>query len=160
MFLAANLCETNAQRKGAKPKTGKICGNPQITCRNRDFNFEPHELGFELYQGKSIIAESEVFYSIILKTVKIINADECATAVSEEERLEIQKLFPNHKVFALKCLEAGSVYYTNTADDVDFIAVYAGKTLAEAKKFLATVQAAGKFKGANIRRMQAGINGT
>lgn len=55
---------------------------------------------------------------------------------------------------------AGDVYYTNTANDVNFIAVYAGKTLTEAKSFLKTIQATGKFKGANARKMQATINGT
>jgi hypothetical protein len=46
------------------------------------------------------------------------------------------------------------------ANDVNFIAIYAGKTLTEANGFLKTVQATGKFKGANVRRMQAEINGT
>jgi len=35
-----------------------------------------------------------------------------------------------------------------------FIAVYAGKTEAEAKQFLAEVKAAGRFPDANLRRMQ------
>jgi hypothetical protein len=40
------------------------------------------------------------------------------------------------------------------------MAVYAGRTRAEAAKFLAQVQATGKFPGANLRRMSIGFNGT
>jgi hypothetical protein len=69
-------------------------------------------------------------------------------------------LFKDNKVFALKCSDAGDLYYTNIANDVNFIAVYAGKTLAEANNFLKTVKATGKFKGANARKMQAYVNGT
>jgi len=95
-----------------------------------------------------------------LKTVKLNLEVNCENTISEEERLEIQKLFTNNKVFALKCSDADDLYYTNVANDVNFIAIYAGKTLTEANGFLKTVQATGKFKGANVRRMQAEINGT
>jgi hypothetical protein len=40
------------------------------------------------------------------------------------------------------------------------MAVYAGLTLAEANRMLATVQATKKFPGASIRRMRGVINGT
>jgi hypothetical protein len=40
------------------------------------------------------------------------------------------------------------------------MAVYAGMSLAEANRLLASVKATGKFPGANIRRMRAMINGT
>jgi hypothetical protein len=40
------------------------------------------------------------------------------------------------------------------------MAVYAGATLAEAKRVLAAVNATGKFPGANIRRIRTGFNGT
>lgn len=152
-----------AQRKPVKSKTGKICGNPQLKCKNAEYEnqpyelFQPYELQFEADQP---ISESEMFYSIILKTVKLNKNTTCDTAVTEDERLQIQSLFPDHKVFELKCSEAGTVYYTNIADNVDFIAVYAGKTLAEAQKFLKLVQTGGQFKGANIRKMKAAFNGT
>lgn len=151
----------NAQRKNAKMKLGKICGNPQVKCRTGDVTFQPHEIPFELFSSRNtVIAESEPFYTIILKTVKLTPENNCENAISEKERLDIQKLFPDHKVFALKCSDAGDLYYTNVANNVNFIAVYAGKTLSEAKNFLKTVQATGKFKGANLRKTQANINGT
>ena len=150
-----------AQRKPAKAKSGKICGNPQLKCRTGGVTFEAHEIPFELSSGgNAVLVDSEPFYAIILKTVKLNSKVNCENAISEDERLKIQKLFPDHKVFALKCSEPGDLYYTNMADNVNFIAVYAGKTLTEAKKFLKTVQATGKFKGANLRKTQASINGT
>lgn len=144
---------------GQKAKQGKICGNPNVKCRTGDVTFQPHEIPFEIPRGAAIF-NSELFYAVILKTVKLNSDVNCETAISEDERLEIQKLFKDNKVFALKCSDAGDLYYTNIANDVNFIAVYAGKTLTEAKSFLKTVRATGKFKDANVRKLQAEINGT
>ncbi|MGI8786450.1 MAG: hypothetical protein ACR2HG_01640 [Pyrinomonadaceae bacterium] len=166
LVIAAFICvafsfDANAQRKPLKAKLGTICGNPQVKCRTGDLTFQAHEIPFEIPRNSNpVIVESEPFYMIVLKTVKINSKVNCGNAISENERLEIQKLFPDHKVFALKCSDAGDLYYTNIADNVNFIAVFAGKTLTEAKNFLQIVQATQKFKGANIRRTQAQINGT
>lgn len=161
MICVAFPFGAKAQRKSAKVKLGKICGNPQEKCRTGDVIFQAHEIPFELFASKNtVIVESEPFYAIVLKTVRLTPKVNCENAISEKERLEMQKLFPDHKVFALKCSDAGDLYYTNFANYVNFIAVYAGKTLTEAKNFLKTVQATGKFKGANIRKTQASINGT
>lgn len=149
----------NAQKKPAK--LGKICGNPQIKCRTGNIVFQKHEIPFESPKSANqVIIDSEPFYAVILKTVKLTSEVNCENAVSEDERSKIQKLFPNRKVFALKCSDAGEIYYSNVANDVNFIAVFAGKTLTEAKSFLKTIQASGKYKGANVRKMQAMINGT
>jgi hypothetical protein len=40
------------------------------------------------------------------------------------------------------------------------MAVYAGKTRAEANRVLATVRATGRYRTANLRRMYVGFNGT
>lgn len=152
---------TNAQRKSSRQKSGKICGNPNVKCRTGDLTFQPHEIPFEIPKGdNNVIVDSEPFYAVMLKTVKLSPKVNCENAVSETERLQIQEMFSNNKVFALKCSDAGDLYYTNIANNVNFIAVYAGKTLIEAENFLQTVQSSGKFKGANLRRMQATINGT
>lgn len=151
----------NAQRKSAKAKLWKICGNPTVKCRTSDMTFQDYEIPFESPHGNSVIVETEPFYAIVLKSVKLKkDYSNCETAVSENERLEIQKLFPRNKAFALKCLDAGSLYYFNFADDISFIALYAGKTLAEANGFLKTVQATGKYKGVYVRKTQAQVNGT
>lgn len=151
----------NAQRRSAKIKFGKICGNPRVKCRTGDLTFQAHEIPFEMPSGgNAVISDSEPFYAVILKTIKLTPKINCENAISENERLKIQKLFPDHKVFASKCSYPDNLYYTNIAKDVNFIAVYAGKNLNEAKKFLMMIQATRKFKGAAVRRTHAGFNGT
>lgn len=153
--------EAAAQRKSSKPKAGAICGNLKVKCQTGDMTFQPHEIPFETPRGNRVIAESELFYAIVLRSVKLKNDySDCETAISETERLKIQESFADNKVFAQKCLEAGSLYYTGFAGNTSFIAVYAGKTLAEANKFLKVVQTNGKHKGAFVRKTQAQINGT
>ncbi len=149
-----------AQRKPPEAAMGKICGNPQIECRSGDAQFQSHEIGFEIPKNNVVIYDSEPFYAVILKTVKLSADAGCENAISETERLEIQELFANNKVFALKCSGAGDIYYTNVANNVNFIAVYAGRSLTEANSFLKTIKNTGKYKSANLRKMQAVINGT
>jgi hypothetical protein len=116
--------------------------------------FKPHQLSFETPQDGIARDEfrSEAFYAVILKT-----AERCSAM--EKERLEIQRLFPAHKVFAPMsgCDEdpEDTISYTNTNPKVGFIAVYAGANQEQAQQFFATVKQAGKFPGANLRRMQA-----
>lgn len=76
----------------------------------------------------------------------------------EDERKRIQAMFPTHKVFASRngCF-APMITYTN--DKVgearsEFIAVYAGNTETEAKRFLKLVRATNEFAGASYRKMQ------
>ncbi len=83
------LFDVSAQRKTAKAKFGKICGNPQIKCRTRSVTFQAHEIPFEIPRGNQVIVESEPFYAIILKSVKLKGDINCENAVSERERLDI-----------------------------------------------------------------------
>lgn len=131
---------------------GKIQPDPSIACTARDF--KPHELCFETPKDEIARAEflSEHFYAVILVT-----AERCT--LSEEERAKVQGLFPKTKVFSMRfqCDDdiEEDISYTNVNDKFGFLAVYAGRTLKEAKARLAEVKATGKFPGANIRRMQA-----
>jgi hypothetical protein len=142
-----------------KSQLGMICGDPTARCRTRE-NFQPYELPFETGK-KFVIAESKLFYAVILKSVKL-NADQsnCDKAIPEGDRADAQALFPHNMVFVMRCWESGQNSYTNVTDGVSFMAVYAGQTLAQANAFLKTVKATGKFNGATIRRMRAQINGT
>jgi hypothetical protein len=146
----------SAQRQ---PVLGSVCGDPTARCTTRE-NFQPYELPFE-YGKNSAIWRSQFFYAVILKSVKL-NADEsnCATAIPESDRNETQKLFPRNKVFVMRCWESGQNSYTNVADGVSFLGVYAGRTSREANAFLQKVKAAGNFKGATVRKMRIEINGT
>lgn len=142
-----------------KAKLGKVCGDPTAACKSRE-NFQPFDLPFDT--GKNfVIYESEKFYGIVLKSVKLKDWGNCeAPSFAESERTPIQELFPHNKVFALNCVEPGTNYYTGVAEQTAFIGVYAGRTLTEANKFLKIVQATGQFPGVKVRKMSIGVNGT
>jgi hypothetical protein len=116
--------------------------------------FKPHQISFETPQDGVARAEfrSAPFYAVILKTTEPCGA-------KEKERAEIQALFPANKVFypLAECDEdpEDTIWYTNVKRKVGFIAVYAGDTAEQAQQFLVAVKQAGRFPGANLRRMQA-----
>ena len=148
-----------AQRRAARPTArGAVCGDPTATCKT-SYEFQAHDLPFRI-PARAVIWESEPFYAVILQSVKAGN-DDCQKFVPETERQTAQELFPHNKVFTDRaCGDTGEPYYTGTQANARFMAVYAGRTRAEADKFLAQVQATSKFPGANLRRMSIGFNGT
>jgi hypothetical protein len=131
---------------------GKVRPDPANPCS--DQGFKPHELCFETPKDEIARAEylSEPFYAVILKTTE-------PCSITEDERLQTQGLFPRGKVFSMRfyCDEniEENISYTNVNDKFGFLAVYAGRTMKEAKARLEEVKATGKFQGANIRKMQA-----
>lgn len=156
LLLLVAAIGVSAQKK---PLKGKVCGDPTVSCKSAE-NFQPFDLPFNT--GKSFaIFESERFYGIVLRSVKLSDWGNCESpSFAESERLPIQEMFPHNKVFAQNCVETGMNYYTGVADRTAFIGVYAGRTLAEANLFLKTVKATGKFPGVKVRQMSIGINGT
>jgi hypothetical protein len=146
-----------AQRRRAPRRPPAVCPDPTARCRT-SVEFEPHQLPFEL-RGDAVIFETEKFYAVILKSVRDTSQD-CTVFVPEGERLEAQSLFPRHKVFATRCHEPGELYYEGIAPETMFMAVYAGRTRAEAERVLARVKATGRFPGAYLRRTSTGFNGT
>ncbi|HEU4597683.1 MAG TPA: hypothetical protein VFS10_21325 [Pyrinomonadaceae bacterium] len=145
-----------AQRRG-KQRVAAICPDPTAPCRT-SVEFQPHQLPFRV-PANAFIFETEQFYAVILKSVRN-PADDCTVFIPEAERLAAQELFPHHKVFASRCYDPGELFYSNVAGDQQFMAVYAGRTRAEAARMLARVKATGKYAGANLRRMHTGFNGT
>ena len=143
-------------RRARQARRWPVCGDPTVHCRT-DVKFEPHDLPFRLPQS-AVIWESEMFYAVILKSVK--SDTDCSVHVPEDERLEAQALFPRNKVFADRCDEPGTIYYTNTDPNYNFMAVYAGATRAEAQRMLDKVKASGRYPTANLRRMRVAFNGT
>ena len=148
--------ETSAQRR-RPARHNAVCGNPNQTCKSLR-TFEPFELQFRIPDG-AVIWDTDLFYAVMLKSVKA-PVDSCDVFVPESERLAAQTLFPHNKVFASRCFEPGGISYTNTSARAQFMAVYAGTTLANANRMLAEVRATGKFPGASIRRIRATVNGT
>jgi hypothetical protein len=133
---------------------GHIQPDPAKPCGNT--SFKPHELCFETPKDDVARAEflSEEFYAIILRT-----AARCS--IPEADRADVQRQFPHLKVFSprFQCDDdvEENINYTNVNEAYGFIAVYAGRTLKEAKARLREVKAMARFPGANIRKMQARI---
>ena len=146
-----------AAQKRRPQKLATVCGSPKAGCGS-GMTFQPYDLQFRLPKN-AVIYDTEPFYAVILKSVRAPK-DDCNAFVSEEERLKAQALFPENKVFASRCYEAGSVYYAPVSENQHFMAVYAGRTRAEAGRILTAVKATGQYPGANLRRLRAGINGT
>lgn len=145
----------DAQRGTTKRLT--VCGNPNAACPSQA-TFEPHDLSFRVPRN-AVIWETELFYAVVLKSMNASD-ENCDAHISESERLAAQALFPQRKVFASRCVEPGTLYYTNTRPNTRLMAVYAGPTLAEANRVLVGVKATGKFPGAFVRRMRVGFNNT
>ena len=155
--LAMFDLNSEAQTRRHPPRHPAVCGNPNVSCPT-DFKFESYDLPFRMPRS-AVIYDTDLFYAVILRSVHS-PADNCDNYLPEPDRLAAQILFPNNKVFASRCAVPGQVSYSNTSAKAQFMAVYAGNTLAEANAMLAKVKATGKFPGANIRRMRAMINGT
>lgn len=144
---------------------GQICGNPKISCKT-SVTFQANDLPFQV--GKDmVIVDTVPFYAVILKSMVAKN-DNCDVFIAESDRLSAQELFPDNKVFSSRCTDPENLFYADVtsrnpryfSETHRLMAVYAGKTLAEAQKMLAAVKATGKYPGANIRRMRTGFNGT
>jgi hypothetical protein len=140
-----------------RTRKASVCGNPTLSCKT-SVTFQPYDIHFRVPE-KSVIFDTELFYAIVLKSVGK-NEDDCEVFVPESERLEAQALFPLQKVFTSRCADVETLFYTNVSPQHRFMAVYAGATLAEAKRVLAAVKATEKFPGVRIRRVRTGFNGT
>jgi hypothetical protein len=157
LAVTASVDAAAAQSHVRHRARGSICGNPTVACKT-SASFQPHDLQFRV-PANSVIFDTELFYAIILKSLPSAE-DDCNTFVPEAERLAAQSLFPDRKVFASRCVEPGELFYTNVDSKHKIMAVYAGTTLADAKRVLGSAKATGKFPGAYMRRMRTGFNGT
>ncbi len=134
----------------AAPAEGSVFADPAQT----QHGFKPHQLAFATPKDGVARAEfrSQPFFAVILKT-----APRCS--LKENERRQVQALFPSNKVFFTRfgCEDAleEHITYTNVDPKHGFLAAYAGATAAEADGFLARVRQSGRFPGANVRKMRA-----
>jgi hypothetical protein len=161
------LAMTNVAAQTHRPVRhgGQICGNPKVPCKT-SVTFHDNDLPFQV--GKDmVIVDTVPFYAVILKSATVKD-DNCDVFIGESDRLEAQALFPDHKVFSSRCTDPENLFYADVtsrnpryfSETHRIMAVYAGKTLAEAKKMLEAVKATGKYPGANTRRIRTGFNGT
>lgn len=133
------------KKRGYSQALGKIYPDPKHT----NPAFKPHDLPFQL-PTPFTCAKSVEFYAIILKTLP-----KCT--MTEAERKRVQALFPKHKVFYADMCSGDykNLMYTNVNDGYDFLAVYAGENMSQARKLATQVTQLGGFAGHNIRKMQA-----
>ncbi|HJQ31619.1 MAG TPA: hypothetical protein VJ866_05560 [Pyrinomonadaceae bacterium] len=159
VLLVLLACGAAAAQRGKHipRRPAVICPDPTVRCRT-SVPFEPHQLPF-VVPPNAVIFETEKFYMVVLKSARRVT-DDCGTPIPEEERIEAQKLFPRQKVFASRCYEPDELYYEGVAPETMFMAVYAGRTRAEADATLAKVKATGLFPGAYLKRTSTGFNGT
>jgi hypothetical protein len=157
LLLLSSAVIAQSHTKARRASAAAICGNPKMACKT-SVTFQPHDLPFRV-PANAVIWDTEPFYVVILKSMPA-NNDSCDVFIPETERRAAQALFPDHKVFASRCVEPGELFYTNVSENHRIMAVYGGTTLAGAKRVLAAVKATGKFPGANIRRLRTGFNGT
>ncbi|MEM9969954.1 MAG: hypothetical protein AAF762_02485 [Pseudomonadota bacterium] len=154
-FAALGLDDAT-QLLPANVEPGRIFSHA-LSLTHEVTGFEPHELAFATPQDGVARAEfaSDDFYAVILAS-----AERCA--FTERDRVEAQGVFPDNKVFIDRFLcddhRAEAISYTNVASDWAFIAVHAGADLGAAESLLDRIERAGRFPGANIRRMKAVIN--
>ncbi len=163
--LLSSAVAAQSQAKVKRASAAAICGNPTIPCKTTAI-FQRNDLPFRVPKN-AVIIDTESFYAIILQSAAA-NPDRCDDFIPESNRLAAQALFPDHKVFSSRCTDPENLRYeditkrnnVNLSDTHRIMAVYAGASLPEAKRFLEAVKATGKFPGANIRRMRTGFNGT
>jgi hypothetical protein len=141
-----------------------VCPDPAKPCTSAAKTFAPYELTFQLPDKLEPNKDYKThpFQAVILKTFPKFEpgGNECdggefSTKI-EKQRAQLQKLFPDRKVFAAhQCPDMGAVLYEVTGKPYDqfFIAVYGGETKAEAKRVLAQIR--GKLSRPSIKQMQA-----
>jgi hypothetical protein len=154
LFVLCSLLLAGSASGGGQT-SGTVCSSPVAQC-NSSYSFKSYQLPFEIKEklvfGKTY--KSAPFYAVVLKSVRTNNTAECAF-ITEQQRLEAQTLLAGRKVFASRfsCSEE-LIVYTNVNQDFNFLAVYAGATMAEAKQILKKVNASRAYPQAYIRRMQ------
>src|SRR2546421_416781 len=108
--LAAMVLVTTSFAQRKRPAAhASVCGNPNLACKT-DATFQPNDLPFRVPKN-AVIFDTELFYAVILKSVGTSEED-CDVFVPESERLQAQSLFPDHKVFASRCADPETLFYT------------------------------------------------
>jgi hypothetical protein len=152
-------------KREPKKLSNAVCPEPLKPCHHADREFADWELPFKL--PAKIVANktysSASFYAVILKKYDDGCDEMDYDSKIEAERIRTQKAFPNRKVFAeYSCPNLDAVHYDFAGKRdasservlfMDYIAVYAGETEAEARALLDEVQE--DFPQATLKKMTA-----
>lgn len=141
----------------------KVCANPATPCKSKLKEFAPYELSMMLPARvkQNTPYKSEVFFAVMVKdAIRVAENEECDGGEFhkriEAERQQLQKLFPNNKVFAgHQCPDMAAIGYliNNQPHNENFIAVYGGATMEAATMILQAAKL--KYPKATIKKMQA-----
>jgi hypothetical protein len=144
----------------------EVCPDPKSPCSIKAKTFAPYEISFQL-PGKLTRGRTYTslpFYAVLIKTYEeeACDADDHTVSI-ERERQKIQLAYPHNKVFAAySCPNMDAIDYAfpgkmdANGDNVliqTFIAVYAGKTEADARGFLGYVKTV--YPDAVLKKMTA-----
>jgi hypothetical protein len=165
LLLLTHVAAANA---GAQERRNTVCPDPAAPCSSSVVKFKPHQLSFKVLRktGKETgpLAVSASFYAVMLQSTASNHSNpelKCSSHVPDDARLAAQKLFPERKVFASRYDCGEEADFFNYIDEgrkefdqeQNFMAVYAGETLAQAQAMLKRVRVTGRFPGANLRKM-------
>lgn len=145
-----------------------VCPDPNKPCQHKSKKFDVWELSFRMPAkiAANKTYESAPFYAVILKKYEL--EEDCDNgefhSPIEKERKFVQQAFPARKVFVeyngCPNMNAVGYFFTGKTDASDervlymnYLAIYAGETLADAKKLLQ--QNKTEFPQAEIKRMKA-----
>jgi len=141
----------------------KVCPDPAAPCASKHKDFAPYEMPFKLPAKikPNTPYKSEPFFAIILKDkIKVSAEEECDGGEFhkriENERKQMQKLYPERKVFAsYQCPDMAAITYeiNGKGFNENFIAVYGGTTQEEANQVIEKVKA--KYPKAIVKKMRA-----
>lgn len=151
----------------APKASNAVCPDPAAPCDHKNKHFDDWELSFKMPAKLAANKpyNSAKFYGIILRSFEM--QDDCDggefVIAIEKERKTLQKRFPHQKVFAsYECPNMGAVDYDfagkydakrETVLISNFIAIYAGSTLADADTLLEKVKA--DYPDAVVKQMNA-----
>ncbi len=141
-----------------------------------DLAFEIHDeqqfdFSSDINRSPECYSYSEPFCAVMLASQPAIHHENAETApehfvpggdcggyFTEEDRLAAQKRFPKNKVFASceRCFGDRNGC-TNTDPRHNFLAVFGGRTKAEAEKILAIAKKVPGWESANLWRLQVGF---
>jgi hypothetical protein len=165
-LLFGIFADGQTHRATAMPKTSdEVCPDPQKPCHHREKKFDVWELSFHLPAKikPNVTYKSAAFYAVIIKKYEGGCEEFDFNSKIEAERKRLQKFYPARKVFAdYSCPNMDAVGYdfagkTDKSGDtilyMDYIAVYAGKTLTEANNLLEELR--GRFPKAEVKKMTA-----
>ena len=140
----------------------RVCGDPSAACAKRA-TFKNEDIPFSFVEN-SVVAETQQFYAVILKSAKAsTDQGECTKIPAEFDIDNYQPYFLRNKVFIARgCYEIENNFYKGVKDGTMALAVFAGHTKAEADGFLKKLKAIDYLdsKDAYLLRMSTGFNGT